>query len=104
MNSTGGTGKSHVIKLIQHDVIYFLQQIMNVDPDQLLVLLTSPAGLAAFTIGGITLHSAFMLNSDDISSEVVDWEKKSTIQMKLNNIALCVIDEVSMVTGVVYQY
>ena len=38
-----------------------------------------------------------MLNSDNDSSEVVDWEKKSTMQMKLNNIALCVIDEVSMV-------
>ena len=66
-----------------------MQQIMNVDPVQPLVLLTAPAGLAAFNIGGITLHSAFMLNSDNNSSEVVDWEKKSTMQMKLNNIALC---------------
>ena len=32
---------------------------MNVDPDQPLVLLTAPTGLAAFNIGGITLHSAF---------------------------------------------
>ena len=70
---------------------------MYVDPDQPLVLLTAPTGLATFNIGGITLHSAFMLNSDNNSSEVVDWEKKSTMQMKLNGIALCVIDEVSMV-------
>ena len=34
LNGTGGTGKSHVIKLIRCDVIYFLQQTMNVDPDQ----------------------------------------------------------------------
>ena len=38
-----------------------------------------------------------MLNSDNNSSEAVDWEKKSIMQRKLNNIALCVIDEVSMV-------
>ena len=97
MNGIGGTGKSHVIKIIWHDVIYFLQQRMNVDPDQPLVLLTTPTSLAAFNISGMILHSAFMLNSDNNSSEVIDWEKKSTMQMKLNNIALCVIDEVSMV-------
>ena len=96
-NGAGGTGKSHVIKLIWCDVIYFLQQTMNVDPDQPLVLLTTPTGLAAFNIGGITLHFAFLLNSDNNSSEVVHWKKKSTLQMKLNNTALCVRDEVSMV-------
>ena len=75
LTGTGGTGKSHIIKLIRHDGIYFLQQTMNVDPDQPLVLLTAPTGLATFNIGGITLHSTFMLNSDNNSSEVVDWEK-----------------------------
>ena len=64
-------------------MIYFLQQTMNVDPDQPLVLLTAPTGLAAFNIGGITLHSASMLNSDNNSSEVVDWEKKSTMQNEI---------------------
>ena len=41
---------------------------MNVGSDQPLVLLTAPTGLAAFNIGDITLHSAFMLNSDNNSS------------------------------------
>ena len=80
-------------------MIYFLQQTMNVDRDQPLVLLTAPTGLAAFNIGGITLHSTFMFNSHNNSSEVVDLEKKSTMQIKLNNIALCVIDESARTFG-----
>ena len=60
----GGTGRSHVIKLIRCDVIYFLQQTMKVQPDEPLVLLTAPTGVAAFDIGGITLHLAFSVCSD----------------------------------------
>ena len=97
MGGPGGTGKSHVIKLIRRDVIYFLQQTMQVKPDEPLVLLTAPTGLAAFNIGGITLHSAFMLNCSNSNDEFNDWEKRSTMQLKLNKIALIIIDEISMV-------
>ena len=97
LGGPGGTGKSHVIKLIHWDVIYFLQQSMRVQPDEPLVLLTAPARLAAFNIHGVTLHSAFMLKTN--SGETSSWEKQSTMQLKLANLALCVIDEISMVDG-----
>ena len=97
LGGPGGTGKSHVIKLICWDVIYFLQQLMGVQPDEPLVLLTAPTGLAAFNIGGVTLHSAFMLKTN--SGETSSWEKQLTMQLKLANLALCVIDEISMVGG-----
>ena len=97
LGGPGGTGKSHVIKLICWDVIYFLQQSMRVQPDEPLVLVTAPTGLAAFNIGGVTLHSAFMLETN--SGETSSWEKQSTMQLKLANLALCVIDEIRMVGG-----
>ena len=77
-------------------MIYFLQQTMNVQPDEPLVLLTAPTGLAAFNIGGITLHSAFMLHCTN-NSDVTDFEKRSTMHLKPKNLMLCVIDEISMV-------
>ena len=99
LNGPGGTGKSHIIKLIRRDAIYFLQKTMKIEPDQPnIVLLTAPTGLAAFNIGGVTLHSAFMLWTSSDCAETLGWEKKSTMQVKLKNLALCVIDEISMVS------
>ena len=81
---------------MRYDIDYFLQQTMNVQPDEPLVLLTAPTGLAAFNIGGITLHSAFMLHCSN-NSDVTDFEKRSTMHLKLKNVMLCVMDEISMV-------
>ena len=103
LNGPGGTGKSHIIKLIRRDVIYFLQKTMKIEPDQPIVLLTAPTGLAAFNIGGVTLHSAFMLRTSNDCTETSGWEKKSTMQVKLKNLALCVIDEISMVGTSTFQ-
>ena len=62
---------------------------MNVQPDEPLVLLTAPTGLAAFNIGGVTLHSAFMLHCSN-NSDVTDFEKRSTMHLKLKKCyALC---------------
>ena len=103
LSGPGGVGKSFVIQLIRRDVIYFLQQTLQVQPDEPLVLLTAPTGLAAFNINGITLHSAFMLHRDNCSTDTNAWEKRSTMQLKLQHLALCVIDEISMVGAVTFQ-
>ena len=70
---------------------------MKIEPDQPIVLLTVPTSLAPFNIGGVTLHSAFMLWTSGDCAETSGWEKKSTMQVKVKNLALCVIDEISMV-------
>ena len=48
---------------------------MKVQPDEPLVLLTAPTGLAAFNIGGVTMHSAFMLQGNTSGDQNTDWEK-----------------------------
>ena len=59
LNGPGGKGKSHIIKLIRCDAIYFLQKTMKIEPDQPIVLPTAPTGLAAFNIGSVTLHCIY---------------------------------------------
>ena len=61
LSGPGGVGKSHVIKLIQSDTIRLIKQSGSVEPDDVLVLLTAPTGVAAFNVNGMTLHSAFLL-------------------------------------------
>ena len=54
LSGSGGTGKSHVLQLIQHDICYMLNHTINPDDDQPLVLITAPTGSAAFQVGGST--------------------------------------------------
>ena len=46
---------------------------MKVQPDESLVLLTVPTGLAAFNIGGINPHSAFSMHSDVYFNDDNSW-------------------------------
>ena len=55
-------GKSHVIRLIHSDTITLLRLSVCIEPAEVTVLFTAPTGVAAFNIGGMILHSAFLLN------------------------------------------
>ena len=53
----GGTGKSHVIKLIHYETIKLLKTLSgHFEPEELPVLLTAFTGTAAFNIEGMTPH------------------------------------------------
>ena len=58
-----------------------------------MVLLTAPTGVAAFNIQGMTLHSALLLGTTKFSSQPLTHDKL----MKLANLQLLIIDEISMV-------
>ena len=57
-----GTGKSHVVHLIQRDMSHFFKHTVKPDDAQPIVLITAPTGSAAFKICGSTIHSAFSLH------------------------------------------
>ena len=67
LSGPGGVGKSHVIRLIQSDTLRLIKQSGTVEPDDVLVLLTAPTGVAAFNVNGMTLHSAFLLGRSKYS-------------------------------------
>ena len=88
-----GVGKSFIIRTVQEMLIRMEQQ----NP----ILLTAPTGIAAYNIGGITIHSAFSLPVEH--HKTADYiplraEKLQTLRYKFRNIRYIIIDEISMVS------
>ena len=92
-----GVGKSHVIKLIYSDTLKFLRLSGTIEPDDVIVLLTAPTGVAAFNINGMTLHSAFLLGGKYTGFQPLSHDRLNTLRSKLSKLILVIIDEVSMV-------
>ena len=65
LSSPGGVGKSHVIKLIHSDTLKLLKLSGTFEPDDVIVLLTAPTGVAAFNIDGMTLRITTCCTADD---------------------------------------
>ena len=80
---TAGTGKSFLIKAISQLLQYKC-------------LLTATTGIAAFHIGGITLHSALHLPVHKHNCNDLRGQSLSTLQHKLKEICYLIVDEVSM--------
>ena len=98
LSGPGGVGKSHVIKLFYSDTLKFLRLSGAIEPDDVIVLLTAPTGVAAFNINGITLHSALLLGSGKYTGlQPLIHERLNTLRTKLSKLTLVIIDEVSMV-------
>ena len=102
LSGPGGTGKSHVIKMIYRDNVKFFRRFFVGKPSEfggvesstedVIALLCAYTGTAAFNINGMTLHSAFQLHSKNISDE-----RKTTMRTRLQHLQHITIDEVSMV-------
>ena len=98
VSGPGGVGKSHIIRLIQSDTIRLLKLSGMFEPDDIIVLLSAPTGVAAFNIGGMTLHSALMLGRSKFGEyQSLSHDKANTLRLKLSKLKLLIIDEVSMV-------
>ena len=98
LSGPGGVGKSHVIKLVHSDTLKFLKLSRTFEPDDVIVLLTAPTGVAAFNINGMTLHSAFLLGRSKYSGfQPLSHQKLNTLRTKLSRLMFVIIDEVSMV-------
>ena len=67
LSGPGGVGISHMIKLIHSDTLKLLKLSGTFEPDDVVVLLTAPTGVAAFNINGMTLHSALLLGRSKYS-------------------------------------
>ena len=101
LSGAGGTGKSHVIGLINHDMIDLFGRTNTVDPNDLFqegrnpekptALLTAMTGTAAFNIGGSTLHSVLLMYQN-----ILPKEKACILQSQLHQLELLTVDEFSM--------
>ena len=102
LSGPGGSGKSHVIKMIHRDNVkffhrYFVGRVSESGEvgscsDDVIAVLSAYTGTAAFNMDGMTLHSAFQLHFHNVSDE-----RKSIMIALLGKLQLLVIDEISMV-------
>lgn len=95
LSGPGGVGKSHIIRIIHSDTIKLLKQSGYFEPDDVVVLLTAPTGVAAFNINGMTLHSAFSLGTSKYGSmQRLKEDKNNTLHNKLGRLQLLIVDEI----------
>ena len=70
----------------------------TIEPDDVTLLLTSPTGVVAFLINGMTIHSALLLGRGKYGRfQPRGRDKLNSLRAKLTKLALLIIDEVSMV-------
>ncbi|XP_069122503.1 uncharacterized protein [Argopecten irradians] len=99
-----GTGKSHLIKAIYYEVTRLFAPTLQ-NPDDISVLLVAPTGVAAFNIGGSTIHNAFSIPVDAKSNyQPLGDERINTMRSKLGQLQLLIIDEISMVDKKLLSY
>ena len=94
LSDPGGVGKSHLIKLVQSDLLKFSQFF---EPDDVVVLLTSPTGVASYNIHGQTLHSALPSPVNKYHKyKPLKFDKLNTLRSRPSHLATVIIDECSM--------
>nr|XP_034326027.1 uncharacterized protein LOC105328140 [Crassostrea gigas] len=92
-----GTGKSHLIKAIHYEASRLLSRIMP-DPEKISVVLGAFTGTAAFNIGGNTLHHLFSLTKYlPLPYAPLGEQSLSELRMKIGDLHILIIDEISMV-------
>jgi hypothetical protein len=98
LSGGAGVGKSHAIKAIVQSVLRHHAKQPGKDPSKIAVLVAAPTGMAAFNVGGMTIHGAFRLpptqNNEPVTS-LNDSIRNSLFAM-LEEMELIIIDEVSM--------
>ena len=104
VSGVGGTGKSFLIEAIKAQVA----EIWNKDdPDVVTCAVTVPTGLAAFNVGGVTVHRLFQLPVEH-SKKAEYWSLKNNAQKEmcnaLHSVKLIIIDEISMLSTLNFHY
>ena len=102
ITGVAGTGKFFLIETIK-------SAVAKVWPStDLTCAVLAPTGLAAFNVGGLTIHRLFQLPIEHEGKSATYWSLPKTSQkvMKttLRNIKLFIIDEVSMVSSLNLAY
>lgn len=93
LDGEGGTGKTHVMKVLSRDLQSMAEQNHKPNP----VLRCAPTGAAARLISGRTLHQLFHLPIRLGDYDKLNHQNLSALQSTLRDIQYLIIDEKSMV-------
>ena len=102
ISGVGGTGKSFLIEALKQ----LIDGIWT--SDDLTCAVAAPTGLAAFNVGGVTIHRLFQLPIEHEGKEAGYWSLSKASQkiMKtvLRGLKMIIVDEVSMVSSLNLAY
>ena len=102
VSGVGGTGKSFLIEAIK-------ALVGSIWPsDSLTCAVAAPTGLAAFNVGGITIHRLFQLPIKHEGKAAGYWSlprsSQKVMKTTLRNVKMIILDEVSMVSSLNLAY
>ena len=104
VSGVGGTRKSFLIKT----VCALVSNIWDDLKDTTLCAVTAPTGLAAFNVGGITIHRLLQLPIEHEGKPAGYWrlgrDAQKVMRTSLSQLRLLIIDEVSMVSNLNLAY
>ena len=79
INGVGGTGKLFLIETIK----CFVDSLWKAKPGELSCAIVAPTGLAAFNVGGLTIHRLFQLPIEHDGKTAGYWSLPKDTQKKL---------------------
>ncbi|XP_068712523.1 uncharacterized protein [Montipora foliosa] len=95
----GGSGKSHVTKLIYHTVVKTFKHVAS-NPELPTVLLMAPTGVSAINIEGTTINTALAIPKDAGENlPAMSDQKKTQMRLSFSELKLIIIDEIPMVSN-----
>ena len=93
ISGVGGTGKSFLIEAIK----CLVDDIWHPKSGEII-------GIAAFNVGGLTIHRLFQLPIEHEGKTAGYWalnkEAQKRIKMTLKNLKIIIVDEYSIITGI----
>ena len=96
LSGSAGTGKSHLGKVIYNAISKILLYHCK-NPEKPTVLLLSPTGISAASIGGTIIHSGLDIKTR-IRLRGLNDKSKAALRNKLLEVTFLIIDEMSMVS------
>ncbi|CAF1307832.1 unnamed protein product [Rotaria sordida] len=105
INGGAGVGKSTLIKAVYQSILRFYNSLPGYYPDSIRAALCAPTGKAAALIDGMTLHSFLSLPVNQCKHKLVQLNSdvSNRIGVKLKDLQLLIIDEISMVGFTMFQ-
>uniref|UniRef100_A0A1X7VHD7 ATP-dependent DNA helicase n=1 Tax=Amphimedon queenslandica TaxID=400682 RepID=A0A1X7VHD7_AMPQE len=104
ISGVGGTGKSFFIEAIKCQV----DDIWHPKSGEIMCAIVAPTGVAAFNVGGLTIHRLFQLPIEHEGKTAGYWalnkEAQRRIKMALKNLKIIIVDEVSMASNLNLAY
>ena len=105
INGGAGVGKSTLIKAVYQSMLRFHNSLPGSNPEAIRAALCAPTGKAAALIDGMTLYSFLSLPVNQCKHKLVklDSDVSNRVGVKLKDLQLLIIDEISMVGFTMFQ-